>query len=59
MSDSPLDAQIRAQQAVLIMLQAKRITDIESELRKAQKRIHELEQENPKSKSADVKAASS
>lgn len=57
MSDNPLSDLIRAQQSGLIGLQSQRITQLEAELRKAQKRIRELEeQQKPMSGLADTKA---
>ena len=45
MSDNPLSDLIRAQQSGLIGLQGQRITQLEAELRQAQKRIRELEEQ--------------
>lgn len=56
MSDSPLNGLIRAQQSGLIGLQSQRITQLEAELRKAEKRIRELEQAKLKPSVADLKA---
>ena len=59
MSDNPLSDLIRAQQSGLIGLQGQRITQLEAELRKAQKRIREMEeQQKQKSKLPDLKAVS-
>ena len=59
MSDNPLNDLIRAQQSGLIGLQSQRITQLEAELRKAQKRIREMEeQQKQKSKLPDLKAVS-
>lgn len=57
MSDNPLDTLIRTQQSGLIGLQSQRITQLEAELRKAQKRIEDLEKQVERKPSlADVKA---
>lgn len=57
MSDNPLNDLIRAQQSGLIGLQSQRITQLEAELRKAQKRIAELEKQVERKPSlATVKA---
>ena len=57
MSDNPLDTLIRTQQSGLIGLQSQRITQLEAELRKAQKRIREMEeQQKQKSNLPDLKA---
>ena len=59
MSDNPLSDLIRAQQSGLIGLQGQRITQLEAELRQAQKRIREMEeQQKQKSKLPDLKAVS-
>ena len=59
MSDNPLNDLIRAQQSGLIGLQGQRITQLEAELRQAQKRIREMEeQQKQKSKLPDLKAVS-
>ena len=57
MSDNPLNDLIRAQQSGLIALQSQRITQLEAELRKAQKRIREMEEKPmPKPTPAGTKA---
>ncbi len=57
MSDNPLSDLIRAQQAGLIGLQGQRLTQLEAELRKAQMRIRELEEQaKPKPSAATLKA---
>ena len=56
MSDNPLNGLIRAQQSGLIALQSQRITQLEAELRKAEKRIRELEQAKPMPTPASTKA---
>lgn len=57
MSDNPLNDLIRAQQSGLIGLQSQRITQLEAELRQAQKRIRELEEKPmPKQAPAGTKA---
>ena len=57
MSDNPLSDLIRAQQSGLIGLQGQRITQLEAELRKAQRRIRELEEKPmPKQAPAGTKA---
>lgn len=53
MSDNPLGDLIRVQQSGLLGLQSQRITQLEAELRKANKRIKELEAQATKASLID------